>query len=84
VQNLKPLDDRGPQAPSPAIEDSALTRSVLVALTEGSQIQCNAKQYPAIRKVLASAAEESADTELPASLARNELERLDQFFQWKQ
>jgi len=75
---------RGPQAPSPAIEDSALTRSVLVALTEGSQIQCNAKQYPAIRKVLASAAEESADTELPASLSRNELERLDQFFQWKQ
>jgi len=73
---------RGPQAPSPAIEDSALTRRVLVALTEGSQIQCNAKQYPAVRAALTVVAEKKTDVQdenLPL-LAIRERERLDLLF----
>src|SRR6478609_370877 len=73
---------RGPQAPSPAIEDSALTRSVLAAVAAGSQIQCNAKQYPAIRAALTSVAENKTDSQdetLPL-LAIQERERLDLLF----
>jgi predicted phage terminase large subunit-like protein len=77
----------GPQAPSPANkdfspEDSILARNVIEAVVEGSQIQCNAKQYPAIRAALTSATEkwQGSQDELRVSLARSEIERLDLLF----
>jgi predicted phage terminase large subunit-like protein len=72
----------GAQAPSPAIEDSALARSILAAVAQGSQIHCNAKQYPAIRAALTGAAEKKTDLQdenLPR-LAIRERERLDVLF----
>jgi predicted phage terminase large subunit-like protein len=74
---------RGLQSPSPAKQDSALACSVIAAVKLGNQIQCNEKQYPAIRAVLISAAEK-AEIAAPALLARNEIDRLDQVFNWKQ
>jgi uncharacterized protein (UPF0147 family) len=74
----------GVEVPSPAIKDSALARNVMAAVEQGSHIQCNAKQYPAIRAALTSVAENPGDSSVPAYLVRDELERLDQFFRWKQ
>jgi hypothetical protein len=55
---------------------------VIAAVAQGSQIQCNAKQYPAIRAALTSAMKRWQDSqnELFASLALNEIERLDLLF----
>ena len=86
-QTIKPSERgsknaRGPQAPSPAIEDSALARNVITAVEQGSQIQCNAKQYPAIRATLTDVAEkriDSKDETLPL-LAIQERARLDLLF----
>jgi predicted phage terminase large subunit-like protein len=75
----------GPQAPSPAIEglsDSTLARNVIAAVAQGSQIQCNAKQYSAIRAALTVVAEKKTDLQdeaLPL-LALQERERLDLLF----
>jgi predicted phage terminase large subunit-like protein len=68
--------------PSSTVEDAVLTRSVLAAVAEGSQIQCNAKQYPAIRAALTDVAEKKTDSQdetLPR-LAIQERERLDLLF----
>jgi hypothetical protein len=77
----------GAQAPSPANKslspvDSALARTVRAAVAAGSQIQCNAKQYPAIRTALTGAVEkwQGSQDELFASLALSEIERLDLLF----
>jgi predicted phage terminase large subunit-like protein len=79
--------DCGPQAPSPAKgplwdADSALARNVLAAVGQGSQIQCNAKQYPEIRAVLITAAKAKNDpqNEVLSLLAMSEIERLDLLF----
>ncbi|HET8888402.1 MAG TPA: phage terminase large subunit [Candidatus Angelobacter sp.] len=72
----------GVEAPSPAKQDSALAHNVITALEQGSQIQCNAKQYPAIRAALTSVAEKKTDSQdetLPL-LAIQERERLDLLF----
>ncbi len=74
----------GVEVPSPAtgrLSDSALARSVLAAVAQGSQIQCNAKQYPAIRAALTSVANLwTGSYETRKILALNELYRLDQLF----
>jgi predicted phage terminase large subunit-like protein len=77
----------GVEAPSPAkgrisATDSALARNVVDAVAQGSQIQCNAKQYPAIRAALIRAAEmwKGSKDEVCASLALREIERLDRLF----
>jgi len=75
------------EVPSPANKDfspegSILARNVIEAVAAGSQIQCNAKQYPAIRAVLTDAAEiktDMQDNALPR-LALSEIERLDRLF----
>jgi predicted phage terminase large subunit-like protein len=77
---------RGPQAPSPAmgrpsVPDSFLARNVLAAVAMGSQIQCNAKQYPEIRAALTSNAKDWGNVDNPF---HRELERLDALFVWKQ
>jgi predicted phage terminase large subunit-like protein len=64
--------------------ESALARHVIAAVEQGSQIQCNAKQYPEIRAVLNSAVEMADEETASALLARNEINRLDQMFNWKQ
>jgi hypothetical protein len=55
---------------------------VIAAVAQGSQIQCNAKQYPAIRAALTSAMKkwQYSQDELFESLALNEIERLDLLF----
>jgi len=75
----------GVEVPSPAMEcssDSALARNVIAAVAAGSQIQCNAKQYPAIRGALISAIKEWQDLqdEPSVSLALSEIKRLDLLF----
>jgi predicted phage terminase large subunit-like protein len=45
------------------IEDTALTRDIIEAVAQGSQIQCNARQYPEIRAALNRAAKVSTDTQ---------------------
>lgn len=79
--------DRGPQAPSPMNKhllsvDSVLVHNVIAAVVQGSQIQCNAKQYPAIRGALIGAIKKWQDLhdELSASLALSEIKRLDLLF----
>jgi predicted phage terminase large subunit-like protein len=77
----------GPQPPSPATKhsspaDSILRRNVMEAVAQGSQIHCNAKQYPAIRAALTDVAEKKTDSQdenLPL-LAIQERERLDLLF----
>jgi predicted phage terminase large subunit-like protein len=76
----------GVETPSPAIEDSVadsvLARNVIAAVAQGSQIQCNAKQYPAVRAALTDVVEkktESQDETLPR-LAIQERKRLDLLF----
>ncbi|HET9285443.1 MAG TPA: phage terminase large subunit [Candidatus Angelobacter sp.] len=73
----------GAEMPSPAQQDSTLARNVIKALAQGSQIQCHEKQYPEIRAVLARAAEKTDQETGPALMARREMDRLDQDFNWK-
>ena len=81
----KKLYQRGPQAPPPVMgchSDSVLMSNVIAAVAQGSQIHCNAKQYPAIRAVLTSVAEKKTDSQdetLPL-LVIQERERLDLLF----
>jgi len=63
--------------------ESPLTRQVLNAVEQGSQIHCNIKQYPQVRAALATAAEMSDQFLAPALSAQSEIERLDQVFNWK-
>jgi predicted phage terminase large subunit-like protein len=77
----------GAQAPSPANKshspgDSALARSVLAAVAQGSHIQCNFKQYPEIRAALLDAVARWSgfENEPNALWARSEIERLDLLF----
>ncbi len=63
--------------------ESALARNVISALGQRSQIQCHEKQYPEIRAVLADAAEKMEPNTEAAFLARREMDRLDQKFNWK-
>ncbi|HEY2171247.1 MAG TPA: phage terminase large subunit, partial [Candidatus Angelobacter sp.] len=74
---------RGPQAPPPA-QMERLARNLLDALEQGSLIQCNEKQYPEVRAVLSTAAAKPDEQEILALLAQNEIDRLDQMFNWKQ
>jgi len=62
------------------LEESVLVRNVNEAVARGSQIQCNAKQYPAIRAALSFAGEKSGEMLEAANRARDEIERLDQLF----
>jgi predicted phage terminase large subunit-like protein len=64
------------------IEETVLARNVLAAVAQGSQIQCNLKQYPEIRAALAKAAEvkNGPKDEMLSLLALSEIERLDSFF----
>jgi predicted phage terminase large subunit-like protein len=68
------------------IEDSVLARNVIGAVAQGSQIQCNEKQYPEIRDALNRAAQRWNETgdEACLMLALNEIQRLDLAFDWKQ
>ncbi|HLZ93658.1 MAG TPA: phage terminase large subunit, partial [Candidatus Acidoferrum sp.] len=73
------------EVPSPAMRHLSglvLERSVLTAVAAGSQIQCNAKQYPAIRAALTAAAESKngPQDEILQLLAIRERERLDLLF----
>ena len=72
----------GAQAPSPAKQDSALARNVLVAVVQGSQITCHYKQYPEIRAALTDAMVRwsGLENEPQALWARSEIERLDLLF----
>jgi predicted phage terminase large subunit-like protein len=67
---------------SPTIEETTLARNVIEAVAQGSQIQCNVKQYPEIRAALAKAAEMKNEPkdEMLSLLALSEIERLDSFF----
>src|SRR5882724_2153167 len=67
--------------PAP-VEETVLARNVLAAIAQGSHIQCNIKQYPEIRAILADAAKiktNMQDEALPR-LALKEIERLDLLF----
>jgi predicted phage terminase large subunit-like protein len=82
-QTIKPPqrrseNGRGPQTPSPA--NSVLARNVLAALEQGTQIQCNARQYPAIRVLLTDTAENINAQPISALFAQDEIARLDQIF----
>jgi predicted phage terminase large subunit-like protein len=62
------------------LTESPLARNVIIAVEQGSQIQCNPKQYLEIQALL-SRAEEKMDEENPSAvLLRNEIKRLDQIF----
>ena len=66
------------------IEESVLARNVIAAVLQGSQIQCNAKQYPGIRVALISTIEKMVlDDQIASALAENELRRLDELFGWE-
>jgi len=73
---------RGSSGTPTTIEESALARNVIAAVAQGSQIQCNEKQYPEIRAVLVKAAEIKSEPkdEMLSLLALSEIERLDSFF----
>jgi len=65
-----------------AIENSVLTRDLIEAVVQGSQLQCNAKQYPEIRAALSHAADllsDCQDETRSVSISR-EIERLDLLF----
>jgi hypothetical protein len=55
---------------------------VIAAVAQGSQIQCNVKQYPEVRAALTVAAEMKPDRQDEAlpKLALNEIARLDLLF----
>jgi predicted phage terminase large subunit-like protein len=64
--------------------ESVLARNVITAIKQGSPIQCNERQYPEIRAVLAAAEKVETETEIvSALLIRNEIDRLDQIFNWQ-
>jgi predicted phage terminase large subunit-like protein len=73
---------RVPSGPADTIEESVLARNVHEAVANSNQIQCNIKQYPKIRAVLADAAEKSSgsENEPKALRARSEIQRLDLLF----
>ena len=80
---------RGADTPADTLAQSVLARNIMTAIEQGSQIQCNAKQYPAVRAALNAVAFNSAfnsagEPSAPALLAQNEINRLDQMFNWKQ
>jgi len=64
------------------MEESVLMRNVIEAVAQGSQIQCNEKQYPKIRAALINAAKTKNDSqdEVLSSFAMSEIERLDLLF----
>jgi predicted phage terminase large subunit-like protein len=64
------------------MEASVLRRNVIEAVAQGSQIQCNFKQYPEIRAALTEAAVKwsGSENEPNALWARSEIERLDLLF----
>jgi predicted phage terminase large subunit-like protein len=86
----EPLETRKPARHSsgspPIIEDSALARNVIAAVAQGSQIHCNAKQYPEVRVALDRGAQKwnGPGDEACRMLALNEIQRLDLEFDWKQ
>lgn len=87
--NSRANNSCGAQAPSPAkrlllATDSVLARNVLDAVAAGSQIQCNAKQYPAIRAALIATTNMLLDDQVSSASAENELRRLDELFGWEQ
>jgi hypothetical protein len=57
-------------------------RNVIEAVAKGTLIQCDVKQYPAIRAALTAAAEMKAGSqdEALSRLAMSEIERLDLLF----
>ncbi len=75
-------DEREEAASSELLEQTVLTTNVIEAVGRGSQIQCNAKQYPEIRQALTQAAEtwQSENDNVRAALALRELVRLDAVF----
>lgn len=66
---------------SPA--EIVLARGVISALEQGSQIQCNARQYPQVRAALSSTVERLGEDSDAALLAREEMDRLDRIFNWQ-
>jgi hypothetical protein len=75
------------EVPSPATksspsQDSVMARDILAAVARGSQIQCNVKQYPEVRTVLATASERwnGSENEPKVLWARSEIQRLDLLF----
>jgi predicted phage terminase large subunit-like protein len=64
------------------MEASVLRRNVIEAVAQGSQIQCNFKQYPEIRAALTAAVARwsRSENEPNALWARSEIERLDLLF----
>jgi predicted phage terminase large subunit-like protein len=64
------------------IPETVLTRNVVAAVGGGSQIQCNARQYPEIRQALMAASEIWAEKKdgVRSMLALHEVLRLDQIF----
>jgi hypothetical protein len=84
---IRPRGSRGPQAPSPANrnvspDESALARDIIEAVAQGSQIHCNARQYPEIRAALSRAVKipENFQDEIQTLLISKEIERLDLLF----
>jgi predicted phage terminase large subunit-like protein len=75
-------DERQGTLFSQPVDVTVLTRNVIEAVGRGSQIQCNAKQYPEIRQALTQAAETwgSENDEARAALAHLEIARLDAVF----
>ncbi|HET9837262.1 MAG TPA: phage terminase large subunit, partial [Candidatus Angelobacter sp.] len=73
---------RGTQREAQSPSDSALAGNVLAAIEQGSHIDCNLKQYPAVRAALAAAAGSCPDG-VPTTLVLEEIERLDQRFNWQ-
>jgi predicted phage terminase large subunit-like protein len=81
-----------------ALSQTALARNVIEAVTQGSQIQCHAKQYPEIRVSLLSAAGLSKDScsaeesqkgsgaphESQSLLINQEINRLDLLFGYRE
>jgi predicted phage terminase large subunit-like protein len=79
----RPTRPRRPGSIEPSTGESPLARRVREAVEQGSRIQCNARQYPEVRAALTALLEESAEQPTPTLLAENEIQRLDQTFNWK-
>ncbi|HEY3770037.1 MAG TPA: phage terminase large subunit [Candidatus Angelobacter sp.] len=85
---IRPRGSRGPQAPSPANrnvspDESALARDIIEAVAQGSQIHCNARQYPEIRAALLNAISSPTgpSDEMCTLFINNEIQRLDLLFE---